>query len=382
MPGRVVPLHQHSTVAHRMASLVALALRCATVRLTSRCFQLAERIGERRWSSAWTRGRSSCRRPSPASAPTASRSTRVAAREGAPLDRPTVAELADLGVLGLLLAEADGGVRPRRRRGGDRVRAARLAPRARARCSGRVLAAPLVDGAAAGDARRRRRRRASAVVDGAVARRARRRPRRAARRSATTASSPTAPPTCRRPTPLDPLDPLTPVGRVQRARRRRGRSAAPSAAGAAAAARHGAERGDARRRRRAGARGGPGLRPRARAVRCADRVVPGGQAPAGRHVRAQRPAPRARPTPRPRCSQDPGRDDPARAAAAAKLLAGEAAIANASTAIQVLGGMGFTWDMLPNHLLKRAWVLEHDLRRRPTTTPLALGTDARGGAAR
>jgi alkylation response protein AidB-like acyl-CoA dehydrogenase len=27
--------------------------------------------------------------------------------------------------------------------------------------------------------------------------------------------------------------------------------------------------------------------------------------------------------------------------------------------VQVLGGMGFTWDMLPNHLLKRAWVLEH-----------------------
>ena len=48
-----------------------------------------------------------------------------------------------------------------------------------------------------------------------------------------------------------------------------------------------------------------------------------------------------------------------RAASVAKLLASEAAIANASTAVQVLGGMGFTWDMLPNHLLKRAWVLEH-----------------------
>jgi alkylation response protein AidB-like acyl-CoA dehydrogenase len=58
--------------------------------------------------------------------------------------------------------------------------------------------------------------------------------------------------------------------------------------------------------------------------------------------------------------QDPGRDDPRRSAAGAKLLAGEAAIANAGAAIQVLGGMGFTWDMLPNHLLKRAWVLEHE----------------------
>jgi alkylation response protein AidB-like acyl-CoA dehydrogenase len=57
--------------------------------------------------------------------------------------------------------------------------------------------------------------------------------------------------------------------------------------------------------------------------------------------------------------QDPGDgDDPDRAAGGAKLLAAEAAIANASTAVQVLGGMGFTWDMLPNHLLKRAWVLE------------------------
>jgi alkylation response protein AidB-like acyl-CoA dehydrogenase len=41
------------------------------------------------------------------------------------------------------------------------------------------------------------------------------------------------------------------------------------------------------------------------------------------------------------------------------VVAVDAALANASTAIQVLGGMGFTWDMLPNHLLKRAWVLEH-----------------------
>jgi alkylation response protein AidB-like acyl-CoA dehydrogenase len=56
--------------------------------------------------------------------------------------------------------------------------------------------------------------------------------------------------------------------------------------------------------------------------------------------------------------QDPGADDAARAVAGAKLLAAEAAIENASTAVQVLGGMGFTWDMLPNYLLKRAWVLE------------------------
>jgi alkylation response protein AidB-like acyl-CoA dehydrogenase len=42
----------------------------------------------------------------------------------------------------------------------------------------------------------------------------------------------------------------------------------------------------------------------------------------------------------------------------AKLLAGDAALGNARTAVQVLGGMGYTWDMPPNYLLKRAWVLD------------------------
>ena len=51
--------------------------------------------------------------------------------------------------------------------------------------------------------------------------------------------------------------------------------------------------------------------------------------------------------------------DPEPATRAAKLLAGEAAILNAKAAVQVLGGMGFTWAMVPHHLLKRAWVLEH-----------------------
>jgi len=56
---------------------------------------------------------------------------------------------------------------------------------------------------------------------------------------------------------------------------------------------------------------------------------------------------------------DPGIGDPMGAGATAKILAGEAALENARVAIQVYGGMGFTWEMLPNHLLKRAWVLEH-----------------------
>ncbi|HXK26431.1 MAG TPA: acyl-CoA dehydrogenase family protein [Myxococcota bacterium] len=56
---------------------------------------------------------------------------------------------------------------------------------------------------------------------------------------------------------------------------------------------------------------------------------------------------------------DPLVGDPLRACAAAKLLAGEAAVENARVAIQIHGGTGFTWEMLPNYLLKRAWVLEN-----------------------
>jgi alkylation response protein AidB-like acyl-CoA dehydrogenase len=56
---------------------------------------------------------------------------------------------------------------------------------------------------------------------------------------------------------------------------------------------------------------------------------------------------------------DPEVGDPICASAAAKLLAGEAALENARAAIQVHGGIGFTWEMLPNYLLKRAWVLEY-----------------------
>jgi alkylation response protein AidB-like acyl-CoA dehydrogenase len=43
---------------------------------------------------------------------------------------------------------------------------------------------------------------------------------------------------------------------------------------------------------------------------------------------------------------------------AAKLLCGRAADANARTAVQVFGGMGFTWETAPHFLLKRAWILD------------------------
>jgi alkylation response protein AidB-like acyl-CoA dehydrogenase len=47
-----------------------------------------------------------------------------------------------------------------------------------------------------------------------------------------------------------------------------------------------------------------------------------------------------------------------RSVAVAKLVAGEAAIANGKAATQVHGGMGFTWEVDVHLFLKRAWVLE------------------------
>lgn len=57
-------------------------------------------------------------------------------------------------------------------------------------------------------------------------------------------------------------------------------------------------------------------------------------------------------------------DDPevghaVRSLAGAKLLAGEAAVENARAAIQILGGMGFTWEMAPHFFLKRALALDY-----------------------
>jgi len=50
--------------------------------------------------------------------------------------------------------------------------------------------------------------------------------------------------------------------------------------------------------------------------------------------------------------------DADRAASVAKILAGEAALANAKACIQVHGGMGFTWEVDAHLYLKRAWVLD------------------------
>jgi len=70
---------------------------------------------------------------------------------------------------------------------------------------------------------------------------------------------------------------------------------------------------------------------------------------------------------------DPQVGDTDRSLAAAKLLAGEAAVENARAAIQVLGGMGFTWAMPPQFLLKRALTLDHAFAT-PTAHALAIAS--------
>ncbi|MHC4934336.1 MAG: acyl-CoA dehydrogenase family protein, partial [Planctomycetota bacterium] len=57
-------------------------------------------------------------------------------------------------------------------------------------------------------------------------------------------------------------------------------------------------------------------------------------------------------------------DDPAvgsaeRAAATAKVTAGDAAMKNSRACIQVHGGMGYTWEVPAHYYLKRTWVLEN-----------------------
>lgn len=279
----------------------------------------------------------------------------VAAREGAPLDRSVWSELAGLGVLGLLLPEEAGGV------GLGAVDAAivleqlgsHLAP---GPVLWTLLAAPLVDGAAGGEqvvtgAE------AAAVVDatvvvehaadadvilvlgedGVVAHR----------------TSDLEPPT-----PMDAVDPLTTVGRFtalgdgvevgdrDAASHLRTLGTVLSAALLAGVAARALEvaRVHALDRHQFGAPIGS-----FQAVKhlLADMYVNATSAQSATYAAAA-------------VLDDPGGAEPTRDAAGAKLLAADAAIANAGTAIQVLGGMGFTWDMLPNFLLKRAWALEHD----------------------
>lgn len=55
---------------------------------------------------------------------------------------------------------------------------------------------------------------------------------------------------------------------------------------------------------------------------------------------------------------DPAVGDVQRAVSTAKLTAGEAAMKNARTCIQVHGGMGYTWEVPAHYYLKRAWLFD------------------------
>jgi alkylation response protein AidB-like acyl-CoA dehydrogenase len=51
--------------------------------------------------------------------------------------------------------------------------------------------------------------------------------------------------------------------------------------------------------------------------------------------------------------------DPDEMIHAAKVIAGEAALANSRACVQIHGGMGFAWEVDAHLYLKRAWVLDH-----------------------
>ena len=56
-------------------------------------------------------------------------------------------------------------------------------------------------------------------------------------------------------------------------------------------------------------------------------------------------------------------DDPARAAAVAKVMAGDAALANGKSGIQVHGGIGFTWEVDVQRYLEAGRGARHPLRQ-------------------
>ena len=103
-------------------------------------------------------------------------------------------------------------------------------------------------------------------------------------------------------------------------------------------------------------RDGGRVRQGARAVRPADRDVPGGQAPLRQHARGHRAGDRAR------CGTRPGPAPAAAtssryAAAVAATLAAPAADLCANLNIQVHGGIGFTWEHDAHLYLRRATAL-------------------------
>ena len=109
------------------------------------------------------------------------------------------------------------------------------------------------------------------------------------------------------------------------------------------------------RDRAEGARARGRVREDARAVRQADRHLPGRLAPARRHVR--RDGARALARVLGRVVRGRGRRAGAVAVAAAKAYAGDAAVAACERSIQVHGGIGFTWEHVLHRYYKRAlWI--------------------------
>ena len=288
---------------------------------------------------------------------------RIAERDGQPLDRTAWRELAELGVFALLDAGADGdlGLGSSRRRSSSSSSAPILV-------SGPVA---LVDARRA--VRRRRRRRAIASSAAIEAGRSERRAadRRARRRDRHAAGAPLRR-RVRRATRSD----------LPSVRRRSSRSIRSRRSGAATRFRRHPGRRCARRRRAA-----PG-RARCSAPRCCSGSptprstssrryalereqfgVPIGSFQALQHMMAdmyvRTALARSATYAAAAVLDDPEVGDADRASArgeAPRRRGGRCE--NARAAIQVLGGMGFTWEMLPNYLLKRAWVLEHAFGRR------------------
>ena len=67
-------------------------------------------------------------------------------------------------------------------------------------------------------------------------------------------------------------------------------------------------------------------------------------------------------------------DDPDRAAAVAKVVAGGAALANAKSCIQVHGGIGYTWELDVQRYWKRAVVLDTHFGSRARWTETVAAT--------
>jgi alkylation response protein AidB-like acyl-CoA dehydrogenase len=74
-------------------------------------------------------------------------------------------------------------------------------------------------------------------------------------------------------------------------------------------------------------------------------------------------------------------DDPDRAAAVAKVVAGEAALKNAKTCIQVHGGIGYTWELDVQRYWKRASVLDTQFGNRDECAQ-SIALMVRNGAGR